>query len=128
MIVRVTILLLCAVGLYASTFMLRKTLRGARGELAEASVVQTQRASVLGIPNAAVGLVYYTALGIATVLFAFPAVWWLALGAACAAAAGSVYLAYSLLFVTRMPCVYCWTSHVVNWALLVLVVLARPKL
>jgi hypothetical protein len=30
-----------------------------------------------------------------------------------------VVLAYSLLFVTRMPCVYCWTSHVVNWALAV---------
>ncbi len=125
MIVQVTILLLCAVGLYASTFMLRKTLRGARGELTEASVVQTERARTFGVPNAAVGLIYYAALAIAAELFGIHAIWWLALIAASAAAAGSLYLAYSLSFVTRMPCVYCWTSHVVNWALLALVVLAR---
>jgi uncharacterized membrane protein len=53
-------------------------------------------------------------------------VWWAALAAAAAAAAFSAYLAYSLLFVTRMPCVYCWTSHVVNFSLILLVALARP--
>jgi uncharacterized membrane protein len=34
------------------------------------------------------------------------------------AAAASVALAYSLLFITRRACPYCWTSHVVNWMLL----------
>ena len=126
MIVQVTILLLCAVGLYASTFMLRKAQRGSRGQLSEPSVVQTERARVLGVPNAAIGIVYYAALAVATGLFGIPAIWWLAFVAACLAAAGSLYLAYSLLFVTRMPCVYCWTSHVVNWALVVAVVLTRP--
>ena len=38
-----------------------------------------------------------------------------------AAAAFSAYLAYSLLVVTRMSCTYCWTGHVVNWSLIVLV-------
>ena len=128
MIVQVTILLLCAVGLYASTFMLRKARRSERGELSEPSVVQTGRARMFGIPNAAFGVAYYAALAIATGLFGIPAVWWLAFVAAALAAAGSVYLAYSLLFVTRMPCVYCWTSHVVNWALLIAVVLARPNI
>jgi uncharacterized membrane protein len=122
MIVRVTVLLLCGLGLYASAFMLRKTLRGARGELSEPSVVQTSRARALGgTPNAAVGLAYYACLAAASFFLAWPPVWWVALAASVGAAAFSAYLAYSLLFVTRMPCVYCWTSHVVNWTLPVLV-------
>jgi uncharacterized membrane protein len=126
MIVRFTVLLLCGVGLYASAFMLRKTLRGGRGELAEPSVVQTPRARALGgTPNAAVGLAYYACLACATFFLAVPGVWWAALAASLGAAAFSAYLAYSLLFVTRMPCVYCWTSHVVNWLLPVLVFFAR---
>jgi uncharacterized membrane protein len=128
MIVQVTIVLLCGVGLYASAFMARKAQRARRGELAEPSVVDTPRARVAGgIPNAAIGIAYYAALALATTLLGAGPVWWLALAAALGAASFSVYLAYSLLFVTRMPCVYCWTSHVVNWALLVLVLLARPS-
>ena len=91
----VTTLLLCAVGLYASAFMARKAARDARGELTEPSVVQRPAARAIGGMTA--GLL---------------------------AAAMSLYLAYSLLFVTRMPCPYCWTSHVANWALAVLVFLA----
>ncbi len=126
MIFQVTILLLCGVGLYASAFMTRKAARAARGELNDVSVVATPRARTLGAPNGAIGLAYYAALACATWLFAFPVVWWLSLAAAAGAACFSAYLAYSLLFVTRMPCVYCWTSHVANWFLLVLVVAARP--
>ncbi len=126
MIVRFTILLLCGVGLYASAFMLRKVRRAARGELAEPSVVQTARARALGgTPNAAIGLAYYGCLAAATFLFAWPPAWWAALAASLGAAAFSAYLAYSLLFVTRMPCVYCWTSHAVNWLLPVVVLLGR---
>jgi len=127
MIVRFTVLLLCGVGLYASAFMLRKARRAARGELAEPSVVQTARASALGgTPNAAVGLAYYACLAAATLLFSWPPAWWAGFAASLGAAAFSAYLAYSLLFVTRMPCVYCWTGHVVNWTLPVLILFARP--
>ncbi|MBD5655747.1 MAG: hypothetical protein IAI50_11300 [Candidatus Eremiobacteraeota bacterium] len=127
MIVRVTIVLLCGVGLYASAFMARKARRAARGELGEPSVVETPRARVAGgVPNAAIGLVYYAAVAVAVPLLGVWDVWWLVLAAALGAAAFSAYLAYSLLFVTRMPCVYCWTSHVTNWMLVALVILARP--
>ena len=34
------------------------------------------------------------------------------------AAGTSVLLAYSLLFITRRECPYCWTSHLMNWTLL----------
>jgi uncharacterized membrane protein len=110
--------MLCGVGLYASLFMLRKGVAAARGELTEPSVVQTRRARLVGgVPNALLGAIYYPALGVAIwlatshltlVLLAVPVL---------AAAAVSVVLAYSLLFITRMPCVYCWTSHAINWSL-----------
>ena len=127
MILRVTTLLLCALGLYVSAFMLRKTVRATRGQVAEPSVVQTPRARVAGgVPNALLGLCYYAALAIASLLWAVPGVWPLGALAALGAAGFSAYLAYSLLFVTRMPCVYCWTGHVVNWLLLALVLSSRP--
>jgi uncharacterized membrane protein len=42
------------------------------------------------------------------------------------AAVSSAYLAYSLAFVTRMPCTYCWSAHAINLALPIVLFLARP--
>jgi uncharacterized membrane protein len=121
MIVDAVITVLCGFGFYSSLFMLGKARRAARGELDEPSVVQSPRAHLFGkTPNALLGAVYYPAL---------VAVTWLRLGSAASytvlaivlfAAVTSVVLAYSLLFVTKRPCPYCWTSHVINWALVVL--------
>ena len=73
MILKVTTLLLCAVGLYVSAFMLRKTMRAARGQMLEPSVVATPRARVVGgVPNASLGLLYYAALAVASLLWRFP--------------------------------------------------------
>jgi uncharacterized membrane protein len=113
------------VGLYASAFMLRKQLLASRGVLPEASVVHTPRAKAVGVPNALVGLVYYVALIILAPFLHNSLALSVALGATILAAAFSLYLAYSLLFVTRMPCAYCWTGHVVNWSILALLVYAR---
>ncbi len=107
----------CAAGLYASLFMLRKTQRAERGELLEASVVQTPRARLYGgVSNALLGCIYYAALA--------PAVWFARGPAAAAmlaivafAAITSLALAYSLLFVTRRACPYCWLGHAANWTL-----------
>ncbi len=122
MALRVLITVLCGVGLYASLFMLRKSNRAAAGQLMEPSVVHSPRARLFGgVSNALLGTFYYPALAIAV---------WLAmtrwevtgiLAVALFAAGVSVVLAYSLLFVTRMRCVYCWTSHVINWSLAICV-------
>lgn len=119
MIVRAVITVLCGVGLYTSLFMLDKYGRAARGELREPSVVQSPRAHLLGIPNTLLGALYYPLLAIGIWLLPWP---WAAvlLVAALAAALMSAFLAYSLLFITRSSCPYCWASHVANWALLVL--------
>jgi uncharacterized membrane protein len=120
MIVRVVITLLCGVGLYTSLFMLAKSRRARRGEVREPSVVTTPRAHLFGVQNSLLGLLYYPALALA-VWFVHPGVGTaLALAAAFFAAITSGVLAYSLLFVTRRECAYCWTAHAVNWSLLFL--------
>lgn len=123
---RYVILALCAIGLYVSSVMQAKAGQARRGELLESSVVQTPRATLLGrLPNSLFGIAYYTLLALATFFLDVPGVRVAAIVAASAAAAMSVYLAYSLVFVTRMPCVNCWTGHVINWTLLALVLFMR---
>ena len=117
MIGRAVITILCGVGLYVSLFMLAKSRRAARGELIETSVVQTPRAQLFGFPNALLGVLYYPILAVA-VWFVRPPLPALALlSVVGCAAAVSLVLGYSLLFITRRQCPYCWTSHAVNWAL-----------
>ena len=115
---KAVITLLCGVGLYASLFMLAKTRMAARGELTEESVVQSPRARLYGgIPNALLGVLYYPAVGIAIWLVRTPAAAALLAAAIGLAATTSLVLAYSLLFVTKRPCPYCWTGHAINWLL-----------
>jgi len=107
--------------------MTAKAVRHARGELVEPSVVGQPRARLVGgIPNSVLGLAFYGLMIPAAWFLSVPAVYEAAFIASVAAAAVSVYLAYSLLFITRMPCPFCWTGHVVNWSLLVLVIASRP--
>lgn len=119
LLVRWVICVLCAVGFYASVFMLRKSVLAARGQLKEPSVVQTPRAKLfVGIPNALIGTIYYPAIAAVSVGTRLPALLWCAAGAAAIAAVTSAVLAYSLLFITKRSCSYCWTAHLANWALL----------
>jgi uncharacterized membrane protein len=120
MIVRAVITLLCGVGLYTSLFMLAKSRRAERGELRGPSVVKTPRARLFGVHNSLLGSIYYPGLAVA-IWFVHPVVGAaLVLAAALFAAITSAVLAYSLLFLTRRECPYCWTAHAVNWSLLIL--------
>ena len=123
---RFVVLALCAVGLYVAIHMQRKAMLARRGALDEPSVVQTSRArGIGGTPNSAFGIAYYALLALATFFFFVPGVHIVALIASILAAAMSLYLAYSLLFITKMPCAYCWTGHIVNWALLLVLIASR---
>lgn len=116
---RFVVLALCAIGLFVAIHMQRKALLAQRGGLAGASVVETPRArAVGGVPNSLFGIAYYALLAVASFFFFVPGVYVATIVAAILAGAMSVYLAYSLLFVTKMPCAFCWTGHIVNWALL----------
>lgn len=117
---KIIITALCALGLYASVFMFRKARLAEAGVLEEPSVVQQPAARLFaGLPNALFGIFYYLALGV--VIWLAPQLCAALVAAAALAALTSLYLAYSLLFRTRMPCPFCWTSHAINWMLVLLV-------
>ena len=121
-----TLLALCAIGAFVAARMQVKAMRDRAGLLSGPSVVQSERARVLGeMPNSLVGLIYYAAMGVASFFIQMPAIHGVCIAAASLAAAMSIYLAYSLLFVTRMPCVLCWTGHAVNWLLLAMLLYVR---
>lgn len=123
-VLRAAIALLCLIGINASSFMLRKHRLAQRGELREPSVVMSPRARVGSVPNARIGLAYYILLLVISPFTTpmHPLILHAAIAAAVLASLASAFLAYSLLFVTRQPCVYCWTGHAINWSLLGLLV------
>ncbi len=77
------------------------------------TVLGTPRAKLFGIPNSAFGIALYLYL-ILDLIFFPPLAALILLGFATLR---SLYLAYSLLFITRIPCPLCFTSHVINLAL-----------
>jgi uncharacterized membrane protein len=125
---RIVLLSFCSAGFYASAFMFRKALLARMGRLTEPSVVETPRARAIGgVPNAAFGVAYYPLVALAMLWFHVSGVWALTMAASLAAAAFSCYLAYSLLFVTKQWCPYCWIGHLVNWTLPFLLIIARGE-
>lgn len=123
MLRKLAIAALAGTGLYVSQHMFRKSKRAQRGELDEPSVVEKPEAHILfGLPNSAFGLLYYGALFAALPASGLGPVRRAMLAGSAAAFATSVYLMYSLLFVTKAECPYCWTSHASNTLLFALLV------
>ena len=90
-------------------------------QLKEAScmtVLDTPRAKLFGIPNSAFGIGMYAYL-ITNLFIPFPYV--IAIILLFLAVVRSIYLAYSLIFVTKIPCPLCFTSHVINLTLFLMV-------
>jgi uncharacterized membrane protein len=71
---------------------------------------RSPRASLLGIPNAALGVCLYVVLAAGLVLD-WPALWLLML--TLPALAMSVFLGYSLI-ANRRQCRICWAGHIAN--------------
>jgi uncharacterized membrane protein len=128
MTLRIIIALLCVAGSCVATLMFVKQLRIERGDLHEDSVVSTPRAKVAGVSNGLIGYFYYVALLVALPFLHHPLVYDAALAATVLAALFSAYLAYSLLFITRRECAYCWTGHTINWLILLALTLGKPWL
>lgn len=122
------IVVLCVAGIYVAAYMFNKQQRIERGELIEDSVVSTPRAKLGGVSNGLFGLSYYVALLLCVPWLHDRWVYTAALIAAALAAAYSLYLAYSLLFVTKRPCVYCWAGHSINWLLFLILLFERRLL
>ncbi len=80
------------------------------------TVLGTPRAKLFGLPNSLFGIAVYSYLLLD--LSGFPPSIGFAL--ISIALARSVYLAYSLLFITKIPCPLCFTTHGINLALFVI--------
>jgi uncharacterized membrane protein len=89
------------------------------GEKTCASIVFTPRARVFGLPNSVLGQVFYAGLivGTLTGILDIPLVFGLCLAASIVTVGLGLYLTYSLLFITRVPCKLCFTSHGINLAI-----------
>ncbi len=86
-----------------------------------ASIVFTPQARVFGLPNSVLGQVYYLALVVtAGVGSAEGTVLYTLLAASALTVGLAIYLSYSLLFVLRVPCKLCFTSHGLNIVLFAL--------
>lgn len=75
------------------------------------TVLGTPRAKLFGIPNSAFGIGMYAYL-IVGLFIPLPSI--IAIVLLLLAVLRSIYLAYSLVFVTKIPCPLCFTSHVIN--------------
>ena len=78
-----------------------------------AVLFRTPRANLLGMPNAALGLLLYLIVA-AGVAAGWPAAWMVAL--MTPAMAMSIFLAASLIH-NKRECRICWTGHVANTVL-----------
>jgi len=82
------------------------------------TVLGTPRAKIFGIPNSVFGIALYLYLIASLFLGPPPQV---ALALLALALARSIFLAYSLLFITKIPCPLCFTGHGTNLALFLIV-------
>ena len=121
LVLRIIVDLLCAAGVYVSYHMLDRSKRAEAGKIKGHSVVKGPAARLyFGLPNSLFGLIFYVAMALVIWFARGPVVWTLIFVGIAAAAATSLYLAYRLVFVTRTFCPYCWTSHGINWSLVIL--------
>ena len=74
------------------------------------NVLDTPRAKIFGVPNSAFGIFVYGYLLFSSHFFPPHA----GLVLLAFALGRSIYLAYSLIFVTKIPCKLCFASHAIN--------------
>jgi uncharacterized membrane protein len=88
------------------------------GETTCARVIDSPRARVFGLPNSLLGVFYYLAVIGIVVWGQAPAVVEIGLKTVAWGTVGlGLFLAYSLLFMTRIPCALCFTAHAINLGL-----------
>lgn len=85
---------------------------------------RTPRAALLGVPNAALGILLYALLAIGMIA-EWPA--WVLLGMTLPAVAMSAFLAWSL-WSRNLQCRICWAGHAANATLFVLLWCQRGQI
>jgi len=90
-----------------------------------ATLVFTPRARLFGVPNSLLGQLFYLAIIVGLLeegLMAQPYVFGYLLVSFLTVLMG-IFLTYSLLFLTRVPCTLCFTSHLINLLIFILFLL-----
>ena len=121
LVLKIIVDLLCAVGFYVSVHMFERSTLAKAGKVPGKSVVKSPAARLyFGVPNALWGMIFYVAIAILIWFAHGPIIWTLIFLGVAAAGLTSIYLAYRLIYVSKTVCPYCWTSHAINWALVIL--------
>ncbi len=91
------------------------------GEQTCATIVFTPRAKVFGLPNSVLGQTFYLSImtGALAGLLEHNLLKLYLLASAITVAMG-IYLTYSLLFLTRVPCKLCFISHFINLTIFII--------
>ena len=95
------------------------------GEKTCSSIIHTPRARIFKLPNSVFGQVFYLVL-LATFWGDFvlnPIVYYCLIFASSLTVLLGLYLTYSLLFLTRVSCKLCFTSHAINFVIFVLLII-----
>ena len=97
------------------------------GEKTCATIVFTPRARVFGLPNSVLGQAFYVALlaGVGGGFLYSPPAYYAYLMASLVTVGLGLFLTYSLLFVTRVLCTLCFTSHGINFIICLILVLGK---
>ncbi|MBI1977528.1 MAG: vitamin K epoxide reductase family protein [Candidatus Omnitrophica bacterium] len=82
------------------------------------AILDTPRATLFGIPNSAFGIGVYAYL-LLNLFVPLPAI--IALTLTLLAVLRSLYLTYSLMFVTKISCPLCFTTHAINLVLFLII-------
>ena len=93
------------------------------------SVLQSPYASLFGVPNAELGIAYFSIVLGAVIIRILTGRWlkpWIFLGLLTVGLAYSLFLLYDLFFVLGIPCPYCILAHTANGLMFVLYALTRP--
>ena len=138
MAIRIGLIVLCGLGLSISlyfTMVYFKVMkpdqwfvpRVCRMEEGTCSfIIRTPDARIFGLPNFVLGLLYYTALiavNIASSTQAHELLYQLLSAVSVGTVLLGVYLTYSLLFKLKTNCVLCFTSHIVNAVIMILLII-----
>ncbi len=133
------LLLLSAIGFLISSYFTAVSYRWIRpdapwipsfcrmGERTCATIVFTPRARVFGLPNSLLGQIFYMAIWASLAggsLFSTQGYYFFLLASLLTVLLGA-YLTFSLLFLTRVPCKLCFTTHAINLTIFVLLLVGR---
>lgn len=92
-------------------------------------VLDSPNASLFGLPNAELGLMYFSILMGAITIRILTGKWvkpWLFLGFMVVGLFYSIFLLYDMLFILGVPCPYCILAHTSNLLIFVLFTLSNP--